>query len=177
MIIVNRRVSPWFDSFYFFEANGQSYEYYANSDALKNAKVKRIVYPEQPNVFILVKQKETNDFHLFSPLNEENDTVETLLEDLERLEKVTVLLDKGTPGRKNWRHFAWKLDISRDDCDKISLTTKEYPSPSRKLMQFIVQVYPGLTMRGFVRTLVKMERRDVINVLKKHCCGKILMIT
>lgn len=116
-------------------------------------------------------------FISFSPLNEENDTVETLLEDLERLEKVTVLLDKDTPGRKNWRHFAWKLDISRDDCDKISFTTKEYPSPSRNLMQFIVQVYPGLTMRDFVRTLVKMERMDVVNVLKKHCCGKILIIT
>ena len=116
-------------------------------------------------------------FISFSPLNEENDTVETLLEDLERLEKVTVLLDKDTPGTKTWRHFARELDISRDDCDKISLKTKEYPSPSRNLMQLIVQVYPGLTMRHFVRTLVKMERMDVVNVLKKHCCGKMLIIT
>lgn len=116
-------------------------------------------------------------FISFSPLNEENDTVETLLEDLERLEKVTVLLDNDTPGRKNWRHFAWKLNISRDDCDKISWTTKKYPSPSRNLMQLIVQVYPGLTMRDFVRTLVKMERTDVVNVLKKHCCGEMLIIT
>ena len=115
-------------------------------------------------------------FISFSPLNEENDTVETLLEDLERLEKVTVLLDKDTPGTNNWRHFAQKLDISRDDCDKISLKTEEYPSPSRNLMQFIVQVYRGLTMRDFVRTLVKMERMDVVNVLKKRCCGKILVI-
>ena len=76
------------------------------------------------------------------------------------------MLDKDTPGRKNWRHFASKLDISRDACDKISLTTKEYPSPSRNLMQLIVQVYPGLTMRDFVRTLVKMERMDVVNVIQ-----------
>ena len=33
MIIVNRRVSPWLDSVSFFEVNGQSYEYYANSHA------------------------------------------------------------------------------------------------------------------------------------------------
>ena len=68
VIIVNRKVSPWLDSVSFFEVNGQSYEYYAKSHAKKNAKVKRIVYLEQPNLFILVKQKETNDFHfIFSP--------------------------------------------------------------------------------------------------------------
>ena len=33
VIIVNRRVSPWLDSVSFFEVNGQSYEYYANSHA------------------------------------------------------------------------------------------------------------------------------------------------
>lgn len=86
-------------------------------------------------------------------------------------------MDQDKPGTKTWRHFARELDISRDDCDKISLKTKEYPSPSRNLMQLIVQVYPGLTMRDFVRTLVKMERMDVVNVLKKHCCGKMLIIT
>ena len=116
-------------------------------------------------------------FISFSPLNEGNGTVETLLEDPERLEKVTILLDQDKPGTKTWRHFARELDISRDDCNKISLKTKEYPSPSRNLMQFIVQVCPGLTMRDFVRTLVKMERMDVVNVLKKHYCGKMLIIT
>ena len=45
-------------------------------------------------------------FISFSPLNEGNGTVETLLEDLERLEKVTILLDQDKPGTKTWRHFA-----------------------------------------------------------------------
>ena len=35
VIIVNRKVSPWLDSVSFFEVNGQSYQYYANTHAKK----------------------------------------------------------------------------------------------------------------------------------------------
>lgn len=92
------------------------------------------------------------------------------------LEKVTTLLDQETHGMKNWYHFARKLDLSEDECESIRMKTKEYLSPTTNLMTFVVQVHPNLTMQEFVRTLAKMQRMDVVNVLKTRCCGKYCII-
>lgn len=91
-------------------------------------------------------------------------------------EKVTTLLDQETHGMNNWYHFARKLDLSEDECESIRMKTKEYPSPTTNLMNFVVQVHPNLTMQEFLRTLANMQRMDVVNVLQTHCCGKYCII-
>lgn len=91
-------------------------------------------------------------------------------------ERVTTLLDQETHGMNNWYHFARKLDLSEDECESIRMKTKEYPSPTTNLMNFVVQVHPNLTMQEFLRTLANMQRMDVVNVLQTHCCGKYCII-
>ena len=100
----------------------------------------------------------------------EDSTITSLLEDLDLLDNVAILLDKETPGMKNWRHFAQKFDISRKECD--GLKPKGIPSPTKKLMEYIVQVNPDLTLKQLIQALNKMERRDVVNALTKFFGGK-----
>ena len=80
------------------------------------------------------------------------------------------MLDKETPGMKNWLHFARKLGVSKEDCDKLK--PKGNPSPTKALVEHIVQVDPGLTVKTFIEALVKMQRIDVVNALGKFICGK-----
>ena len=71
---------------------------------------------------------------------------------------------------KNWLHFARKLGVSKEDCDKLK--PKGNPSPTKALVEHIVQVDPGLTVKTFIEALVKMQRIDVVNALGKFICGK-----
>ena len=100
----------------------------------------------------------------------EDSTITSLLEDLDLLDKVASLLDKETPGLKNWLHFARRFDISRKECDELK--PNRIPSPTKKLMEYIVQVNPDLTLKQLIQTLLKMKRRDVVNALRKFCGGK-----
>jgi len=79
------------------------------------------------------------------------------------------LLDKETPGMKNWLHFARELGVSKDECD--SLKPKGKPSPTRALMKYIVQVDPDLTVETFMDALEKMQRKDVVTALKDKIRG------
>ena len=100
----------------------------------------------------------------------ENSTITSLLEDLDLLDNVAILLDKESPGLKNWLHFAQRFDISRKECDELK--PKGIPSPTKKLMEYIVQVNPDLTLKHLIQALIKMQRRDVVNALTKFFCGK-----
>ena len=82
------------------------------------------------------------------------------------------MLDCETPGMKNWLHFAWKLGVPKEDCD--NLKPKGNPSPTRALMEHIVQVDPGLTVKTFIEALKKMQRIDVVNALWKLFLGNSL---
>ena len=101
----------------------------------------------------------------------ENGTISSLLEDLEDLlDEVAILLDKETPGLRNWQHFARRFDISMKECD--DLKPKGIPSPTKKLMEYIVQVNPDLSLKQLIQTLIKMNRHDVVTALRKFFCGK-----
>ena len=80
------------------------------------------------------------------------------------------MLDKETPGMKNWLHFARKRGVSKEACD--NLKPKGNPSPTKALVEHIVHVYPDLTVKTFIEALVKMQRIDVVNALEKFICGK-----
>ena len=102
----------------------------------------------------------------------EGGTIKTLRNNLDCLEELTTLLDSETPGMKNWLHFAFKLGVPKEDCD--NLKPKGNPSPTRALMEHIVQVDPGLTVKTFIEALKKMQRIDVVNALRKLFLGKSL---
>ena len=110
--------------------------------------------------------------HFFYFLFIEGGTIKTLRSNLDCLEELTTLLDSETPGMKNWLHFACKLGVPKEDCD--NLKPKGNPSPTRALMEHIVQVDPALTVKRFIKALVKMQRIDVVNALSKLFLGNSL---
>ena len=97
-------------------------------------------------------------------------TIVTLRESINCLEEAAILLDKETPGMKTWMHFARKFGVSKDDCDSLKPNGK--PSPTRALLEYIVQVDPDLKVKTFIEALEKMQRMDVVNALGKFICGK-----
>ena len=99
----------------------------------------------------------------------EGGTIKTLHNTLDCLEELATLLDCETPGMKNWLHFACKLGVPKEDCD--SLKPRGNPSPTRTLMEYIVQVDPDLTVKRFIEALKRMQRTDVVNVLRKLLLG------
>ena len=110
-------------------------------------------------------------FHLFLFPFTEDSTIVTLRSNLDCLEEVSTLLDKETPGLKNWLHFARAFGLSRVECDYLK--PKGNPSPTKSVMVHITQVHPDLTVKQFIQILVKMKRIDVVNALKESCCGNI----
>ena len=110
-------------------------------------------------------------FHFSSFYFTGESTIATLRENLECLEAVTALLDKETPGSKNWLHFAKKFGIATEKCDYLK--PKGIPSPTKQLMEYIVQVNPDCTLAQFIQALVKMQRHDVVNALKQFFSGKV----
>ena len=74
---------------------------------------------------------------------------------------------------KTWMHFARKFGVSKDDCDSLKPNGK--PSPTRALLEYIVQVDPDLKVKTFIEALVKMQRMDVVNALGKFICGNKLV--
>ena len=78
-------------------------------------------------------------------------------------------MDKEIPGMDNWLHFAHKFGVSQETCD--NLKPKGNPSPTRALIERIVQVYPRLKVKSFMEVLIKMERIDVVDALAKIIFG------
>ena len=90
-------------------------------------------------------------------------TIKTVCENPYCLDEVAPLLDKETPAVENWQHFAWRFDVPREICE--SLKPKETPSPTKALMEHIVQDKPNMTVKTFMKALMKIQRTDVVNAL------------
>ena len=100
----------------------------------------------------------------------EGGTIKTLRNNLDCLEELATLMDSETPGMKNWLHFARKLGVPKEDCGSLKPRGTE-ASPTRTLMEHIVQVDPDLTVKTFIEALNRMQRTDVVNALKKLLLG------
>ena len=99
--------------------------------------------------------------------------IRTLLGEIDILEDVTGLLDLE---ERYWRSFALKFHkFSVSVLD--SLRPEPISSPTKMVLNCIVQENPQLTMRSFLLTLEKMERRDLILELKEFFKRKILRIS
>ena len=90
--------------------------------------------------------------------------VETLIDD-PKLEEAVSSLDKESPGTANWEVFAKELGMSEEEC--VALKPVGRRSPTKMLMEYIVQDFPRLTMETFLSTLIEMERNDVVKALKE----------
>ena len=95
-------------------------------------------------------------------------TIKTLLSDLDVLDKVTALLDLQ---ESSWIHFGAKFKIDRKELD--SLKPEPIRSPTKVLMECLVQKDPDLTMATFLKSLEKIERYDVIEELSRFFYRKI----
>ena len=105
-------------------------------------------------------------FYKFSIFTEGCHTIKTVCENPYCLEEVATLLEKEARGVENWLHFAWKFDVPREICE--SLKPKETPSPTRALMEHIIQDKPNMTVKTFMKALMKIQRTDVVNALLKR---------
>ena len=55
--------------------------------------------------------------------------------------------------------------MSEEEC--VALKPVGRRSPTKMLMEYIVQDFPHLTMDTFLFTLIEMERNDVVEALKE----------
>ncbi|XP_066021975.1 uncharacterized protein [Pocillopora verrucosa] len=94
-------------------------------------------------------------------------TIQTLLDDLDAVEKLTTLLDLE---EKAWMLFGSKLGMKRQELN--SLREESPPSPTKLLMKHIVAREPELTMKFFLGALANIKRFDVIKELKKFFVAK-----
>lgn len=91
-----------------------------------------------------------------------------MLDDLDALEKVTALLDLE---ENAWQRVGRMYGIDKRLLD--SLKPGSVQSPTKVVMEYIVQREPALTMKTFLRSLENIERFDVIADLKDFFYGKI----
>ena len=76
-----------------------------------------------------------------------------------------------TKAANNWEMFAYKHGIPKEVCD--SLKPSFHVNPTKSILEFIVQRDPYATVEHFLKTLMTMEREDVVEgVLKKFFYGK-----
>ena len=108
-------------------------------------------------------------FIIFSIFTEGCHTIKTVCENPYCLEEVATLLEKEARGVENWLHFAWRFDVPKEICE--SLKPKETPSPTRALMEHIVQDKPDMTVKTFMKALMKIQRTDVVNALLTRLSG------
>ena len=104
-------------------------------------------------------------FLLLLPTSTDHNTILDLRSNLDCLEKVAIRLDQETPGLKNWYYFGRKFDIRTADLD--SLKSKRNPSPTKRMIEYIVQAEPHLTVRSLIQKLKRIERLDVVTALKE----------
>ena len=78
---------------------------------------------------------------------------------------------------RNWRGFALKSGYKFSVSELDSLRPEPISSPTKMVLNYIVQKNPQLTMRSFLVTLEKMKRRDLIHELKEFFKRKILQIS
>jgi len=76
-----------------------------------------------------------------------------------------------------WRGFALKSGYEFSVSELDSLRPEPISSPTKMVLNYIVQKNPQLTMRSFLVTLEKMKRRDLIHELKEFFKRKILQIS
>lgn len=99
----------------------------------------------------------------------EGGTIKTLLEDINCLDRLRVL-DKDSAGLKNWQHFAQRFGVPRDVCERLK---PEAQSPTKRLMELIVQVDPKRTVKNLIEGLKMIKRWDVVYALPRIFLGNV----
>ena len=98
-------------------------------------------------------------------------TIETLLGDIDALEQVTTLLDQD---EKCWQRVGRVYGIDKRVLDRLK--PDDLQSPTKIVMEYIVQNEPTVTVETLVRSLENIKRLDVVEDLKDFFYGKIITL-
>ena len=98
-----------------------------------------------------------------------NSTIETLLGKMEAMENVTTLLDFD----RQWQRVGQHYNIDQRILD--NLKPGDFQSPTKTVLEYIVQREPTVTVDTFLRSLRNINRSDVIEDLKEFFYGKIIL--
>ena len=97
-----------------------------------------------------------------------NSTIETLLGKMDAMENVTTLLDFD----RQWQRVGQHYNIDQRILD--NLKPGDFQSPTKTMLEYIVKREPTATVDTFLRSLLNINRSDVIEDLKEIFYGKII---
>ena len=86
--------------------------------------------------------------------------------DSELLNRVSILLNKKTPGVKNWRYLAYLLGVPNkeyEEFDPDSNSPKR--SPTKMMLEWLKSEHPGMTVDELRTAVKKIERGDALEIL------------
>ena len=98
-----------------------------------------------------------------------NSTIETLLGKMDAMENVTTLLDFD----RQWQRVGQHYNIDQRILD--NLKPGDFQSPTKTMLEYIVKREPTATVDTFLRSLLNINRSDVIEDLKEFFYGKIIL--
>lgn len=106
--------------------------------------------------------------HSFLYLNVGNKLVkEVMTPESDLLRKISNGLNRTVVGTGNWRNLAYKLDIPREDYEQFENPEgQEKPSPTIKIMEWVVGKRPTITIYDVVKVLKSIERKAVVEEIK-----------
>ena len=107
-------------------------------------------------------------------LVESGSLVKDLVEDLLVMEKVCELLNLKVRTNKvlGWRNLGARLKIKKDILDVLSPPEEDLECPTEALIRHLGSWKPYLKIADFIRALHKIDRLDVIDVLKDYLPGR-----
>jgi len=84
--------------------------------------------------------------------------------------EMAFLLDRQKLGLKNWSHLATKCDIPRNVFKTFE--TFNTDNPAEQLFEILKIYFPLMSIGELISHLEKIQRRDVVNAIKKSCKGR-----
>ena len=72
------------------------------------------------------------------------------------------------PWAQNWRQLAHHLKIPSKVYQEFDGSTAERKSPTKEVLQLLVQRTPGITLIDIIEALEKIQRNDAIQIITQR---------
>lgn len=107
---------------------------------------------------------------------DEDRLLDVLKPDSELLRKISVKLNKCTPGVEHWRGLAKRLGLKENVYSRFEPdVSRGQQSPTEIVLEWLARSRPSFTVQNLKQALQKIERNDVIRIIDEHFkdyCGK-----